>query len=63
MPYNEESYENSVIELFKELGYMHLYGPEIERNFRNPLIESCLIESIKRIRINEIKVSRNKTRT
>ena len=51
MPYNEETYENSVIELFKELGYMHLYGPEIERDFRNPLIESCLMESIKRINI------------
>ena len=49
MPFTEENYENSVIELFKEMGYTHLYGPEIERDFYKPLYESKLEESIRRI--------------
>ena len=35
--YNEEAYENSLIELFQNLGYQHYYGPDIERDYTNPL--------------------------
>ena len=35
--YNEESYEKSIIELFQTLGYGHYYGPDIERDYKNPL--------------------------
>ena len=28
--YTEASYENSLIELFSEMGYRHVYGPDIE---------------------------------
>jgi len=49
MPYNEETYENSVIELFENLGYTHLYGPEFERDFRSPLIQEEVREALKRI--------------
>lgn len=35
--YNEDSYEKSLIELFQNLGYTHYYGPDIERDYKNPL--------------------------
>ncbi len=35
--YNEETYEKSLIELFQTLGYNHYYGPDVERDYKNPL--------------------------
>ena len=29
MPFAEANYENAVIELFQNMGYTHLYGPDI----------------------------------
>ena len=40
MPYNEESYENSLIELFQQLGYIHKYGPEVEHDYKSPLFDA-----------------------
>jgi len=37
--YDEEMYENSLIELFQNLGYNHFYGPDIERDYKNPLFK------------------------
>ena len=43
--YNEESYENSIIDLFEnDLQYQRVYGPDIVRDFYNPLYEDVLIE-------------------
>jgi len=48
--YNEASYENSVIELFRdELGYEHVYGPNIERDYSSPLYDEVLEASLLRI--------------
>ena len=47
--YTEADYENSIIELFKELGYTHVYGPDIERDFTSPLYDTILEDSISRI--------------
>lgn len=48
--YNEESYENSIIDLFENnLQYQHVYGPNIERDFYSPLYEDVLVKSIERI--------------
>ena len=45
--YNEANYENSIIELFKnDLGYTHVYGPDIERDYRSPLYDEVLEERI-----------------
>lgn len=45
--YTEASYENSIIELFKDdLGYEYAYGPDIERDFNSPLYEETLIDSL-----------------
>lgn len=40
--YNEDSYEQSIIELFQNLGYNHYYGPDIEREYNNPLFKRDL---------------------
>ena len=49
-PVNEEAYENSVIELFEEMGYRHVYGPDIEtRDFYSPFYDTELIEALHRI--------------
>lgn len=47
--YTEADYENSIIELFQEMGYQHLYGPDIERDFTNPLFETELLAALSRI--------------
>ena len=47
--YTEADYENSVIELFRNMGYRHLYGPDIERDLRDPLYEEVLEDSLVRL--------------
>lgn len=37
MPYTEEKYENTIIQLFEEMGYTHAYGPAIDRDYKTPL--------------------------
>ena len=39
--YTEADYENSIIELFQNMGYRHVYGPDVERDFYSPLYEEC----------------------
>ena len=52
-PVNEEAYENSIIELFEELGYMHVYGPDVEtRDFTSPLYGAVLTNSLHQINTN-----------
>lgn len=49
-PVNEEAYENSIIELFQELGYTHVYGPDVEtRDFTSPLYEPVLTNALHQI--------------
>ena len=51
--YTEQSYENSVIELFQNMGYTHVYGPDIDnRDFNSPLYLDILEDSICRINPN-----------
>lgn len=48
--YTEASYENSIIELFRNsLGYEYVYGPDVERDFENPLYEEILMDSLYRL--------------
>ena len=38
MPFTESNYENAIIQLFTDtLGYAHVYGPEVERDYHSPL--------------------------
>ena len=48
--YNESTYEQCLIELFRDtLGWVYCYGPDVERDFRDPLYEPVLEEAICRI--------------
>ena len=42
--YTEADYENSVVELFKNMGYTYVYGPDIERDFKSPLYDDVLVD-------------------
>ena len=47
--YTEESYENSVIELFKNMGYDHICGYDIDHDFYSPFYEDILLDSVNRL--------------
>lgn len=47
--YTEASYENSLIELFSAMGYRHVYGPDIERDYYCPLYEVELEQALCRL--------------
>lgn len=49
-PVNENAYEASIIELFQNMGYVHVYGPDIDnRNFTSPLYDEVLEEALVRL--------------
>ena len=48
-PVDENFYEQALIELFEELGYSYQYGPDLERDYRNPLLEERLLEALHRL--------------
>ena len=47
--YTEADYENSIVELFRNMGYRHVYGPDIERDFTSPLYEEELAAALRRL--------------
>ena len=47
--FTEASYENSIIELFQGMGYSHIYGPDVERDYTSPLYEEVFFDSLYRI--------------
>ncbi len=47
--YTEADYENSIIELFENLGYRHVYAPDLERDFYSPLYEEELESALHRL--------------
>lgn len=47
--FTEADYENSIIELFENMGYNHVYGPEVERDIYCPIYSDILIEYIHRL--------------
>ena len=47
--YTEADYENSIIELFQNMGYRHIYGPDIERDFNSPLYDDELTAALYRL--------------
>ncbi|MES5122361.1 type I restriction endonuclease subunit R [Lactobacillus iners] len=47
--YKEANYENSIVELFRNMGYHHVYGPKIERDFYSPLYDEELIAALYRL--------------
>ena len=53
--YNEDSYEQSILELFSILGYKHLIGYEIDRDYQNPLYMDELESSLLKINKDQNK--------
>lgn len=47
--YAEADYENSIIELFQNIGYKHIYGPNIERDYYSPVYEDELKAALCRL--------------
>ncbi len=47
--FTEASYENSIIELFQGMGYSHIYGPDVDRDYTTPLYEEALVDSLYRL--------------
>ena len=49
MTYTENNYEYAVIALFQGMGYQHLYGPDIERDYSVPYYADQLQRSLENI--------------
>lgn len=47
--YTETDYENSVVQLFEEMGYTHIYSPDIDRDLKSPLYDAELESSLHRL--------------
>lgn len=47
--YTEANYENTIIELFENMGWRYVYGPNLDRDYRDPLYEEELDDAIHRI--------------
>ena len=45
----EADYENSLIELFQNMGYDYAYGPEVDRDYKSPLYDDVLDSSLQRL--------------
>lgn len=55
--FDEGSYENAVLYLLENLGYEHIYGPEVERDYRVPFYEAQLAHSLMLVNPNSPAVA------
>lgn len=46
MNFTEEMFENAIIELFENMGYTHIYAPDLERDYSSPLLDGILMDSL-----------------
>lgn len=46
MSFTEQDFENAIIELMQGLGYEHIYGPDVERDYHSPLHEEMLLTAL-----------------
>ncbi len=47
--FTEDTYEQAIIELFENMGYDHLYAPDMERDYTSPFLDDVLRESLTRV--------------
>ena len=47
--FTETTFEQAIIELFESMGYTHLYAPDLERDYADPLLRDALREALARI--------------
>lgn len=46
MHFTEDMFEQAVIELFVNMGYTHIYAPDMERDYSSPLLDAVLQDSL-----------------
>ena len=46
MHFTEDMFEQAVIELFENMGYTHIYAPDMERDYSSPLLDAVLLDSL-----------------
>ena len=46
MRFTEDMFEQAVIELLENMGYTHIYAPDMERDYSSPLLDSVLMDSL-----------------
>lgn len=65
--FNEQTFEQAVIELFVNMGYSHIYAPNLDRDNNSPLLNSVLQDSIvklnKGLHLNAINEALNKLKS
>jgi len=50
LSFTETNFENAIVELFRDtLGYTHVYGPDVERDYADPLYHDELLPSLRRV--------------
>ena len=50
MTFTEANYENAILEVFRDtLGYTYTYGPDVERDYSDPLYMDELLPALRRI--------------
>lgn len=47
--FSEKEYEDAIIELYQQMGYDYVYGPNVVRDYTDPLYKDVLISSIENI--------------
>jgi len=50
--FKESNYEECLIELFQNMDYNYVYAPDVERDFKSPLYEEILEQSLRNINRN-----------
>ena len=61
--FTETNYEQAIIELFQNMGYSHIYGPNLERDYTSPILESTLFDCLVQINKNSIRIYESIDRT
>ena len=46
MHFTEDMFEQAVIELFENMGYTHIYAPDMDRDYSSPLLDAVLQDSL-----------------
>lgn len=47
--FTEQTFEHAILEFFVNMGYTHIYAPDIDRDNCNPLLENVLLDSIVKV--------------
>jgi len=46
MFFTEDMFENAVIELFENMGYIHIYAPDYDRDYSSPFLDAVLYDNL-----------------